>query len=148
MRQSIGFAIVLVLAALAAPIALAFAIPDAEMDEQRVFWGTASNFAKPGEVQYEEVIKNTDEFRQMKKEKVARGTGRYWILMSQASDKAVKAIAVVGEETEYDLIAQQGYLASLKEPIPAEDVTGLVIEAMKGSLKAQKATDDVAAKNK
>ncbi len=145
MRQfaaiSVGAALLVLLAA---PIAFAHAIPEAELDQKRVFWGLHTSFEKPGEVEYEAVIKKTDEFREVKKKRVARGTGKYWILMSQASDRAVKAIAVVGDVAEYDLIAAQGYLGSLSEPIPADDVTDLVLDALKGKLKIKKSEKDPA----
>jgi hypothetical protein len=99
-----------------------------------VYWGVATGFEKPGEVQYDEIIKATPEYKELKKKKIERGTGKYWILMSQASDRAVKAISQVGQETEYDLIAAQGYLGSLKPPIPADDITQLVLETMNKTL--------------
>jgi hypothetical protein len=99
-----------------------------------VYWGGATGFEKPGEVQYDEIIKATPEYKELKKKKIERGTGKYWILMSQASDRAVKAISQVGQETEYDLIAAQGYLGSLKPPIPADDITQLVLETMNKTL--------------
>jgi hypothetical protein len=139
MRQLIAMSLsAVVVLLLAAPTAFAHVIPEAELDQKKVFWGLPSSFEKPGEVEYEEIIKKTDEFREVKKKRVARGTGKYWILMSQASDRAVKAIAVVGEVAEYDLIASQGYLGSLSEPIPADDVTDLALDALKGKLKVKK----------
>ncbi|MFA6241449.1 MAG: hypothetical protein WC655_10990 [Candidatus Hydrogenedentales bacterium] len=108
-------------------------IPADQLDPQKIYWGTASGFEKPSEVQYDELIKETPEYKELKKKKIERGTGKYWILMSQASDRVVKAISQVGQETEYDLIAAQGYLGGLKPPIAAEDITPLVLEVMNKS---------------
>lgn len=105
-------------------------IPKDQIDKKKIFWGSGENFSKPGKVDYEKIIKATPEFATMKKEKIERGSGRYWILMSQASDRVVKALAHVGEESEYDLICSSGYLKSLDPPVEAEDLTKKVIEAM------------------
>ncbi len=128
------------IAALAA-LAIAFvavaemhSIPPDQLDPQKIYWGVASGFEKPAEVQYDEIIKATPEYKELKRKRVERGTGKYWILMGQASDRAVKAISQVGQETEYDLIAAAGYLGSLKPPIHADDITQLVIETMKKSI--------------
>jgi hypothetical protein len=108
-------------------MAEAYTIPPEKVDGQKIYWGTAANFEKPGEVSYEAVVKATPEYAEIKKKKVERGTAKYWILMSQASEHAVQLIAEVGEESNYDLISAQGYLAELDPPVPAEDITKLVL---------------------
>lgn len=105
-------------------------IPADQVDPQKVYWGVATGFEKAGEVDYDEVVKATPEYKQLKKSKVERGTGKYWILMSQASDRTTRAISQVGQDTEYDLIVAQGYLASLEPAIPAEDITELILEEL------------------
>jgi hypothetical protein len=50
--------------------------------------------------------------------------------MEQASDRAIRAIRQFGKDTDHDLIAASGYLASLRPPIPAKDVTRDIIELM------------------
>lgn len=108
----------------------AYSIPSDQLDAQKVFWGDPADFDKPGEVDYEAVIRATPEYKEIKESKVERGTGKYWILMSQASDRAARAISQTGQETDYDLIAANGYLASLKPAITAKDITQLVIKSM------------------
>jgi hypothetical protein len=110
--------------------AAANSIPADQLDAKQVFWGTASNFEKPGEIDYEEIVKATPEYKEIKRKKLQRGTGEYWILMSQASDRAVRAISEVGQNTEYDLIAAEGYLGSLEPAIEAEDITDLVLDQL------------------
>lgn len=110
----------------------AYTIPADKVDVQKVYYGSASSFTKPGNVNYEAIIKATPEYKEVKKKKVEVGTGKYWILLSQASDRAVRAITEVGQETGYDLIAATGYLGSFEPPIPAEDVTGLVLAKLTG----------------
>lgn len=107
--------------------ATTYTIPADKVDPQKVYFGSASSFCKPGNIDYEAVIKATPEYDEVKKKKVEVGTGKYWILLSQASDRAVRAIAEVGQETGYDLIAAQGYLGTLEPPIPADDITQLVL---------------------
>lgn len=111
-------------------LALAYSIQSDQLDRQKVFYGTPEKFEKPAEVDYEEVVRVTPEYQEIKKKKVERGTGRYWILLSQASDHAVRTICKVGEATEHDLIAARGYLGTLDPPIPATDVTDLVVESL------------------
>ena len=41
----------------------------------------------------------------------------------------------MGQESEYDLIAAEGYLGGLEPAIPADDVTELVIKTMQENLK-------------
>jgi len=105
-------------------------IPKDQLDKKKIFWGSGENFSKAGQVNYKELIKATPEFETMIKEKIERGSGKYWILMSQASDRVVKALAHVGEKSDYDLICSSGYLKSLDPPIEAQDLTKKVIEAM------------------
>ena len=111
-------------------VASAYSIPDAQLDKKKVFWGSPRQFDKPAEVQYEEVIKATPEYKEIQKKRIKRGTGRYWLLLSQASDRAVRTIGELGSKTDYDLIALQGYLGGLNPPIPADNITSGVIEAM------------------
>jgi hypothetical protein len=110
--------------------AAAYSIPEDQLDSKKVFWGSAKSFETPGEVAYENIVRATPEYKKLKQDKIERGTGEYWILLSQASDRAVKSISEVGENTEYDLIAAVGYLGSLEPSIEAPDITSKVIEKM------------------
>lgn len=104
----------------------------ASPDRRQIFYGSAAGFDKPAEIDYAKVIEATPEYKEVKKKKIQRGTGRFWILMSQASERAVRAIADVGRKTDNDLIARSGYLGSLEPPIPAVDVTKLVLKVIAG----------------
>ncbi len=119
-------------AAEAAAPAEPYTIPADKVDEQKVFWGSAGSFVKPGEVAYKTIVKATPEYASIKKNKIKSGTAKYWILLSKASDHAVRLISEVGEESEYDFIAAKDYLGSLDPPIPAEDITDLVLKRLKG----------------
>jgi len=115
---------------LAAPLALADAIPTEELDSKKIYWGQPSDFETPGEVDFGAVIKATPAYKSIKDDKIETGTAKYWILISKASDQAAKVVADVGNETDYDLIADLGYLGSLTDPIDATDVTDLVLEKL------------------
>lgn len=128
--------------AMAASVAFAeiHSIPKEQIDPQKVYWGVATGFEKAGEIDYDKIIKATPEYKELKKEKIQRGTGKYWILMSQASDRTTRAIAQVGQDTEYDLIAAQGYLGSLQPAIAADDITELILKQLEGDVAKEEET--------
>ena len=115
-----------------------YSIPPEKQNIKKVYYGTATSFEKPGKVDYESVVKATPEYEEVKKEKIEPGTGKYWILLSQASDRAVRAISKVGHDSGYDFIAAQAYLGSLEPGIPSEDITPLVLDEVKGEVKDKK----------
>lgn len=125
----------LVLGVVPVVVAETYSIPPDKLDAQKVYWGTASKFEKPGKVDYEKVVKATPEYESIRKDKIEAGTAKYWILVSQASDRAVRLISEVGQESEYDLIAAKGYLGSLDPPIQADDVTDLVLKKLNEETK-------------
>ena len=129
-RISVVF-IAVVVVAVSTVVADAYSIEGEQLDDQKVFWGSASNFEKGGEVNYQDVVKATPEYESIRKKKIQSGTAKYWILISKASDHAISEIAEVGQETDYDLVAAAGYLGSLDPPIPADDITGLVLKKLK-----------------
>lgn len=131
-------AMVVVMTATAA-FAQLYSIPAGQVDSKSVFWGSASGFEKAGEVDYDSVLKVTPEYKQMKRDRIERGTGKYWILLNQATDRSTRAITEVGQNTDYDLIAQRGYLATLTPAIVADDITPQVVASVEGSLKLAKA---------
>ena len=124
--------------ALTAAIAGAYTVPKEQLDAKRVFWGSAVGFERAGEIDYKRVIKETPEYNEIVKKRIQRGTGKYWILLSQASDRVVRTISQVGQKTECDLIASRGYLAGLEPPIPAEDITQLLLDRLQGKAKPKR----------
>jgi hypothetical protein len=132
MRKSVQrrLAVVLTLGMATAAMSNALSIPAESLDSQKVYYGTPEQFEKPGEVDYDAIVRATPEYEEIERKKVERGSARYWILLSNAGDHAVRLIAEVGMETEHDLIAALGYLSSLEKPIPAEDLTPLVLSKL------------------
>ncbi len=111
-------------------VAESYSIPADKVDEQKVFWGKPAQFSKPAAVDYKAVVMATDEFKSIRQNKIEAGTAKYWILISQASERAVKAIAAVGKDSEYDLIVTKGYLESLELDVKPDDVTAKVLERL------------------
>ena len=108
-------------------------IPSEEIDTNEIFSGNPSSFEKPAEVDVDAVIKATPEFEEIKKKKLDRGKGKYWILHSQATNRAHKAISTYANDsdTDYDLITNIDYLGNLETPIEADDITKDIIKLVK-----------------
>src|SRR5690606_26680394 len=119
-------------------VARGLALASDKVDKTKIFFGRADQFEKAAEVRYDDVIKETPEYAEVKKNKIERGSGRYWVLLSQASDRAKRAITEVGEDTEYDLIAVAGYLKTVDANISAEDITDSIVKAMDTALESSK----------
>ena len=100
-------------------------VPAESLDEQKVFWGTASKFEKPGSVDYFVLVTATDEYK--KAQKADKDSARYWIHINRANEQAIKAIGEVGSESDYDLIVLKGYLEGLDPPIATDDVTKMAL---------------------
>lgn len=111
-------------------LAATYSVPEDQQDGQKILFGTASTFEKPAEVDYKEIVLATPEYQSIKKKKVPTGSAKYWILMSKASDHALRIIADVGDDTDYDLITVKGFLGDLDEPIEATDITKDVLEKL------------------
>lgn len=110
--------------------AASLTIPQDKVDEQRIFYGSSMSFERPGSVNYQEIVRSTPEYIEIRDKKIENGTARYWILMSEASNRAVQLISSVGRDSEYDLIVASGYLESLEPPIETEDITKLVLKKL------------------
>lgn len=117
------------------------AIPAEQIDEQQIYYGNAKAFEKAATVDYTAVVKATPEYAEIKKKKIDSSTARYWILMSSASEHAVRMISEVGDETEHDLIVSIGYLGKITPPIAAEDLTEKVLEKFEPNGKKQAKND-------
>lgn len=116
-------------------LAETFAIPAEQLDRKQVYFGAPSSFENPAEVDYERLVRATPEYREIESDRIQRGTGRYWILLSRASDRVGRVVTSVGASEDYDLIAAAGYLGGLEPAIPAKDITDTVLEALDSSAK-------------
>ena len=116
-------------------VAGTYGIPSEQLDRKQVYYGAPSSFDNPAEVDYERIVRATPEYKEIQSDGIERGTGRYWILLSRASDRVGRLVSNVGNAEEYDLIASQGYLGCLDPAIPAEDITELVLAELESSTK-------------
>lgn len=112
-----------------------YSVSSGQLDSTKIYMGSAARFSKPAEVDFQRVFEATPEHQEIKRKKIERGTGKYWLLASQGTDHAIKAIAQVAKDARYDFVAAEGCLAALKPPIPADDITDLVVEAIAGKVK-------------
>jgi hypothetical protein len=112
-----------------------YAIPPEQLDRQAIFWGDPDQFEQPAEVDYQKVVTETPEFEQIKRRRLKRGTGKYWVLVSKASERSQTAIVAVAEDTHYDMVTKKDYLGSLEPPIPAEEITETVVDEVHGRRK-------------
>jgi len=117
-------------AMVASAVAEAYSIPLDKLDTQKVYYGSAAHFEKPAEVNYERIVRATPEFEEIRKKRIESGTARYWILISKASDHAVRLISEVGRELEHDLIVAKDYLSDLELPVETDDLTDFVLSKL------------------
>lgn len=130
MRRRHSFGILLFTVIVPIVAAAAQSIPDGQLDTSRVFFGTPTAFDKPAEVDIDAAIQSTPEYQEIVKKKIDSGTGKYWILISEATDRVHRAISEVGKDKEFDLIAQKGYLGTLEPPVACADITGQILDAI------------------
>ena len=117
-------------------VAESYSVPADKVNEQKVFWGNPAKFEKPAAVDYKAVVMATDEYKSIKQNKIETGSAKYWILISQASERAVKAVTAVGKESQFDLIVAKGYLESVGLNVQPTDVTNAVLEQLQKSKAA------------
>ncbi len=111
--------------------AWAKSIDDKQLDPKQIFFGDPKAFDSPAAVDIQTIIETTPEYQEIKRDKIKRGTAKYWILLSKTTDRAIEAIADVAKDEGYDLIAARDYLKDLKPKVAAEDVTKTVVKKIK-----------------
>lgn len=107
---------------------IAFSVPNDKQDKTVVFYGSLDSFDNAAEVSIDLIIYKTEEYKTITKEKIKRGTGKYWILMEKASKKVKNAIEQFGKDNDYDLVVLRGYIKSVNDEIPVTDITDKIIE--------------------
>lgn len=106
-------------------------IPPEEIELDQIFFGNPASFSKAAEIDVEALTIATPEFQEIKRKKLKKGTGKYWILRSNATDRAHRAIQKLAQELDYDLIANEGYLGYLQTPIECDNITKQAIKLVK-----------------
>ena len=108
-----------------------------------IFYGTDATVKEFRVVDYNTLIKSTPEYKEIYNGKIESGTGKYWILMSQATDRIIKAINDYAKGNSIDCIAKRSSVNSF-EVLPEEhqgksrddllnelDITNSIVEADK-----------------
>lgn len=98
-------------------------IPDDQLDTTKIYCGNPAGFSNPAEVEFEDIVRSTNEFKEIKKKKLDQGTAEYWILIEQANHRAMRAVHAFHQESAYDFVTARGYLGAIDPPISAPDVT-------------------------
>jgi Skp family chaperone for outer membrane proteins len=61
---------------------------------------------------------------------VEKGSAKYWILLNNASERAIRTIGEVAVSTKYDLVVDKGFLGALTPPLEGADITGQVLDKL------------------
>lgn len=77
-------------------------------NSQDVFYGTISGpYNSINIIDYQMLIEATPEYNEIKKKKIDLGTGNYWILLSQASDRVIREIREYAETNKLECIVKR-----------------------------------------
>lgn len=98
------------------------------IDETGILYGTPKEFSNPAYVNMEHLLESTDEYQKIKKENIKSGTGEYWLILNDASEKVNTMISNFIEENDYDIIFKKEYATNLNlENIEIEDITNEIL---------------------
>ena len=104
-----------------------YKIPPEKMDNTKIYYGEMTQvFSKPAEIDFDTILKETPEYKELKNKKIEPGTGKYWILLNKATESIMKLIPSTAKENNYDIVSTKGYFKSIN--IEAEDITILIID--------------------
>ena len=109
---------------------ISHSIPENEIDIEKIYIGSAINFDRPAEVNFQKIVDNSPEKKEIVRKNIESNTGKYWILLSQATDTARRALENTASEKNYDFVSQKGYLNSLTKPISVPNITDFVLEKL------------------
>lgn len=129
--KNLKYIALLILAVVSVATYAELVIPPGDIQLDQILFGNPANFSNPAVIDVEALVLATPEFQEIKRKKIEKGTGKYWILRSNATDRAHRAIQGLAEELDYDLIANEGYLKSLPSPIEGENITKHAIKLVK-----------------
>jgi hypothetical protein len=95
------------------------------VDKKKVYYGKASSFKKPAEINLLTVFGAISEYTEAKKK--SEDDPDYYILLQKANDKFQKALKKAASDGGYDLVAEKGAVKA-KKTVP--DITDAVIKAL------------------
>lgn len=94
------------------------------VDSTDVYYGNASNFRKPAEVDANAVYAEIAEYKKIVADDIEPGSPEYELLMTRASKRFQDALRKVARSGGYDLVARSG---SVRNAADVPDVTQDVI---------------------
>ena len=97
------------------------------VDASAVYFGNASNFHKPAEVDTNAVWAEIPEYKKILEDDLEAGSARYELLMEKASRRFTDAIRKAARAGKYDLVARSG---SVKNVADVPDLTQDVIDRL------------------
>ncbi len=97
------------------------------VDAGAVYFGSASSFKKPAEVDADSVYRQIPEYKRILDEGIESGTAKYDLLMNKASCKFLAAVKKAARAGEYDLVARRG---SVEGADSVADLTQSVIDSL------------------
>ncbi len=85
-----------------------------EIPTTKYYFGHPNSNENVGFISRTDLIKSTPEYKEIKKEKIEEGTGKYWILLDKATNKVQKAINNYAQEHGFDFITDMPELKDNK----------------------------------
>lgn len=107
-----------------------FKINQEQIVLDKIYIGNPEKFSNPAEANRIEIIKSTKEYKEIINEKISKGSGKYWNLLSKASELSIREIKLYSKNNNYDLICESGYLKAideLKDQINPTDITKSIV---------------------
>ncbi len=109
-----------------------YSISEDQQDLTKVYYGSLNSFENPTEIVYEEILKETEEYKEIQKKDIKRGTGQYWVLIAKASQNVKNLINKYAKEHDtIDIVTEKHYLNSCDDTIEVLDITDDIIKYMK-----------------
>lgn len=105
-----------------------YSIPKDDINDQKIYYGNPNNFEKLACINYNKIVQNTEEYRNISNNNIEYGTAKYWTYISQASNKAKNNIKNYAKESEYDLILECDYVNDLDLEIECINITEIILE--------------------
>jgi len=97
-----------------------------QVDETQVYYGNATAFRAPAEVDVDRVYRAIPEYRTILDEKLTEKHARYTVLLLKATRKFRSAIKSAAKDGSYDLVGNTGAIVLKGKTVP--DITEAVLK--------------------
>lgn len=121
---------------LSALLAASVGIPDRAQAQIKIekgfeLFGSPSNCSRPATVDYEKLLKETDEYKKIQSKGIRKGSARYRQLMTNADIKIKKVVKAVAQEKGHDLVFRKGKLNANPNNLTITNIHDNVMRALK-----------------